>query len=54
MKPLRTIAGGLVLALSAVVLTWAADLPTADPKTLGFSPERLARVNDARGCIRCT
>jgi CubicO group peptidase (beta-lactamase class C family) len=44
MKSLRIIAGGLILALSSVVLTWAADLPTADPRSLGFSPERLARI----------
>jgi CubicO group peptidase (beta-lactamase class C family) len=44
MKALRSIASVLVLALSAVASTWAADLPTADPQSLGFSPERLARI----------
>jgi CubicO group peptidase (beta-lactamase class C family) len=47
MKSLRSIACGLVLGLASVVLTWAADLPTADPKSLGFSPERLARIAPA-------
>jgi CubicO group peptidase (beta-lactamase class C family) len=28
-------------------LTWAADLPTADPQSLGFSSERLARIGPA-------
>jgi hypothetical protein len=46
-KALRIIACGLVLALSSVALTWAADLPTADPQTLGFSSERLARIGPA-------
>ena len=47
MKALRIIACGLVLALSSVALTWAADLPTADPQSLGFSSERLARIGPA-------
>lgn len=47
MKALRIITNGLVLALSSVVLTWAADLPMGDPKSLGFSPERLARIKPA-------
>ena len=44
MKALRSITCGLVLALSLVALTWAADLPTAKPESLGFSSERLARI----------
>jgi CubicO group peptidase (beta-lactamase class C family) len=47
MTALRIIACGLVLALSSVALTWAADLPTADPQSLGFSSERLARIGPA-------
>ena len=47
MKALRIIACGLALALSSVTLTWAADLPTADPQSLGFSSERLARIGPA-------
>jgi CubicO group peptidase (beta-lactamase class C family) len=47
MKSLRIIACGLVLAWASVVLTWAAELPTGDPKSLGFSPERLARIKPA-------
>lgn len=47
MKALQNIACGLVLALSSVALTWAADLPTADPQSLGFSSERLARIGPA-------
>jgi CubicO group peptidase (beta-lactamase class C family) len=47
MKALRIIACGWVLALSSVVLTWAADLPTAKPESLGFSSERLARIAPA-------
>ena len=47
MKALRIIACGLVLALSSVTLTRAADLPTADPQSLGFSSERLARIGPA-------
>ena len=44
MKTLRSIACGLILALSLVALTWAAELPTAKPESLGFSSERLARI----------
>ena len=44
MKGLRIIAWGLALALSSVTLTWAADLPTADPQGLGFSVDRLGRI----------
>ena len=44
MKVLRNIAGSLLLALSAAALTSAADLPTADPESLGFASERLARI----------
>jgi len=47
MKALRSIVCGLVLALSSIALTWAADLPTADPQSLGFSSERLARIGPA-------
>ena len=35
------------MALSSVTLTRAADLPTADPESLGFSAERLARIAPA-------
>jgi CubicO group peptidase (beta-lactamase class C family) len=44
MKALRNIVCGLVPALSLVALTWAAELPKADPASLGFSAERLARI----------
>ena len=44
MKALRSFVCGLILALASVGLNWAADLPTADPQSLGFSPERLARI----------
>ena len=47
MKVLRNIAGSLLLALSAAALTSAADLPTADPESLGFASERLARIGPA-------
>ncbi len=47
MKALRIIACGLGLALSAVAPSWAADLATADPQSLGFSSERLARIGPA-------
>ena len=47
MKALRNITCGLALALSAVALTWAAELPTAKPESLGFSSERLARIGPA-------
>ena len=44
MKALRSIAGGLILALSGAAFTWAAGLPSASPEDLGFSSERLARI----------
>ena len=44
MKNLRGVAGGLILAFSWIALGWAADLPRADPESLGFSSERLARI----------
>jgi CubicO group peptidase (beta-lactamase class C family) len=44
MKALRSIVCGLIPALSFVALTWAAELPKADPASLGFSAERLARI----------
>ncbi len=47
MKALRSIACGLVLALSSIASTWAAELPTAKPESLGFSSERLARIGPA-------
>lgn len=42
----RSIAAGLSLALLAVSAS-AAELPSAAPESLGFSPERLARVGPA-------
>lgn len=47
MNRIRTIAAGLALALFAVPVTSAADLPSATPESLGFSPERLARIGPA-------
>jgi CubicO group peptidase (beta-lactamase class C family) len=47
MKPLRSIAYGLVLGLSLAASTRAADLPTANPESLGFTSERLARIKPA-------
>ncbi len=47
MKTLRNITCGLVLALCAGALAWAADLPTATPESQGFSSERLARIAPA-------
>lgn len=44
MNNLRRIAFFLVLAFSWIVLSRAADLPRADPESLGFSAERLARI----------
>ncbi|HVY05478.1 MAG TPA: serine hydrolase domain-containing protein [Burkholderiales bacterium] len=44
MKKLHRFACGLVLALSAITLAWAADLPTSAPESQGFSSERLARI----------
>lgn len=47
MRILRNIACGLVLVWLAAAPTGAADLPTADPESLGFSSERLARIGPA-------
>jgi CubicO group peptidase (beta-lactamase class C family) len=47
MKGLAIVACGLLLALSSGALGWAAELPSADPQSLGFSPERLARIAPA-------
>jgi len=47
MKTLRNITCSLALALCAVTLAWAADLPTATPESQGFSSERLARIAPA-------
>ena len=44
MKALRIIACGWMLALSLAASIRAADLPTANPESLGFSTERLARI----------
>lgn len=44
MNNLRRIGFFLVLAFSWIVLSRAADLPRADPESLGFSAERLARI----------
>lgn len=47
MKALRTVACSVILALSSTTLAGAADLPTADPGSAGFSAERLARIAPA-------
>ena len=47
MKGLRSFAWALIFALSAAGLSWAADLPSASPESLGFSSERLARIGPA-------
>ena len=47
MKALRIIACGWMLALSLAASIRAADLPTANPESLGFSTERLARIKPA-------
>jgi len=46
-KGLRSFAWALIFALSAAGLSWAADLPSASPESLGFSSERLARIGPA-------
>ena len=40
----RSLIGCLILAFSVASVSWAADLPSASPESLGFSPERLARI----------
>jgi CubicO group peptidase (beta-lactamase class C family) len=47
MRTLRSLACSLVLALSFLAPAWAADLPAADPQSLGFSAERLQRIGPA-------
>lgn len=47
MTPLRCFVCSLIFALSATGLTWAADLPSVAPESLGFSPARLARIGTA-------
>lgn len=44
MKSLRTIVGGLSLAVFLICNSWAAELPMADPGSAGFSAERLTRI----------
>jgi len=44
MKTLRHLFCAGLLALSSAAPGWAADLPRADPETLGFSSERLSRI----------
>lgn len=47
MNALRNLACVVILALWSMASTWANELPTADPESLGFSAERLARVRPA-------
>ena len=47
MKGLRSFVWALIFALAAAGVSWAADLPSASPESLGFSPERLARIGPA-------
>lgn len=44
MKRLRWFGVWMYLALWSATLSWAADLPTATPESLGFSPDRLSRI----------
>ena len=44
MRGFRSLIGCLIFAFSAAAVTWAADLPSAQPESLGFSSERLARI----------
>ena len=44
MKGFRSFVLGLVFAFSAAAPSWAADLPSAPPESVGFSSERLARI----------
>ncbi len=44
MRAARSVAWALVLGLLSGAAARAADLPTADPETLGFSAARLARI----------
>lgn len=47
MRRLRGFSGILLVALTAVASVCAADLPSAPPEDLGFSPARLARIAPA-------
>jgi CubicO group peptidase (beta-lactamase class C family) len=47
MSAFRSFVWSLTLAFSVAALSWAADLPTASPESLGFSSERLARIGPA-------
>jgi CubicO group peptidase (beta-lactamase class C family) len=47
MAEIRGFALSAAFALFAAAATFAADLPSADPESLGFSPERLARIGKA-------
>ena len=44
MRASRSVAWALLLALASGVVARAADLPTDDPQSLGFSADRLARI----------
>jgi CubicO group peptidase (beta-lactamase class C family) len=46
-KAVRNLVWGLVFACSVAAVTWAADLPSASPESVGFSSERLARIGPA-------
>jgi CubicO group peptidase (beta-lactamase class C family) len=46
-KGVRSLVWGLVFACSVAAVTWAADLPSASPESVGFSSERLARIGPA-------
>lgn len=46
-RAVQGIAAGLALAFFTVLPASAAELPSADPESLGFSPERLARIGPA-------
>ncbi len=44
MRAIRNFAGWVALALFAVTIARAADVPPAAPESFGFSSERLARI----------
>ena len=44
MRGFRSLVGCLILAFAVAAVTRAAELPSAAPEDLGFSPERLARI----------
>jgi len=44
MRTLCSLICAAILCLSSIAPSWAADLPRADPETLGFSSERLSRI----------